>query len=725
MNQQTTSFVLGKRGAGSAERFFQWSLFLLLVTGFVALAGTGKLDFPSLALVVPALLLRGYFLVFQKDVLLPERWTSYLTIIYFAFYAADYLYLSRSFVGATVHMVLFSLVVKIFSVRRYRDLVYLIALSFMMVLAAAVLTVDTVFLLTFALFSLVAMATFVSMEMRRSEKGWAVAHVPARRDRELNRSLAGTSILLCVLTLAGSVLIFLILPRLNSGGYLRNFGIQSEMATGFSQDVRLGGIGQIQRSNAVVMHVQVLSGKLPADAKWRGVALAHFDGQRWWNSPQNLPVFHGEVNSPLNITQSAAAVFYSPTAPQLLPTLRYRVIMEPVGLSIFFLAPIPMRVEGNYRAVAIQSDGTVFNSDGANVGVYTAEADTRNPKHWIADSTSSDYPALVRRLYLPLRRLDPRIPALARAITASSRSNYDRARDIETYLTSNYGYTLELPGAKPDPLAYFLFERKKGHCEYFASAMAVMLRTLGIPARVVNGFRGGEFNDLTGSYIVRERDAHSWVEAYFPEFGWATFDPTPASTNPPPEGGWARLALYMDAASAIWREWVINYDFSHQVRLSNQVSATTGNIHSRFRTWLTQKYRVLLDGIEAAEKHMQSMSPRQMTIACVLLALLLALPFTPRAWRHLRLAQVHRDPRRAPTSSASFWYLRLLKRLARHGIRKTAAQTPGEFASSIADPRLRKDVAVFTDHYQRARFDGSIKDAERLPELYEEMAGKR
>ena len=72
-----------------------------------------------------------------------------------------------------------------------------------------------------------------------------------------------------------------------------------------------------------------------------------------------------------------------------------------------------------------------------------------------------------------------------------------------------------------DPIAYFLFERKRGHCEYFASSMAVMLRAVGIPSRVVTGFRGGEFNDLTGSYIIRARDAHAWVEAYIPEPGMA------------------------------------------------------------------------------------------------------------------------------------------------------------------------------------------------------------
>ena len=125
--------------------------------------------------------------------------------------------------------------------------------------------------------------------------------------------------------------------------------------------------------------------------------------------------------------------------------------------------------------------------------------------------------------------LDTRIPTLAQSITAKAANPYDKANVIENYLRTRYSYTLELTG-KPgaDPLAQFLFVTNAGHCEYFASAMAIMLRTLGIPSREVNGFLPGEYNDLAGDYIVRASDAHSWVEAYFPGSGWITFDPTPA-----------------------------------------------------------------------------------------------------------------------------------------------------------------------------------------------------
>jgi transglutaminase-like putative cysteine protease len=738
MSTRTINLAAAKAYPGSAERFFQWSLYLLVVVGFTALMGTNKLDLPSLALVLPALLARVTLLLMRKSFVISERWTTYLTILYFAFYAADYFYFSQSFINATVHMVLFSMVIKVFSVRRDRDLLYLAVLSFLMVLAAAVLTVDTLFLLTFSLFILVAIATFISMEMRRSERESLTAGVPARQDVKFHSSLAGISAILGFLTLAGAALIFFILPRVSSSGYLRSLGIQGTMMSGFSQEVSLGGIGQIQQSSNVVMHVQVLDGKLPEGTKWRGIALANFDGQRWYNAPE-MPSVHGLYNSPLDLTHISNFSFYSDSqAGPHVPTLSYRVVMEPVGVNLFFLAPVPLKINGDYRLVEIKSDGSISGNrvlesgaqgDSDNqqtVGVYTAEADTRNPEPYVRDSVSRDYPPRVAVLYLQLPRLDPRIAPLARQVTASAQSNYARAKAVEQYLQSKFGYTLELPGLREaDPLAHFLFERKKGHCEYFASSMVIMLRTLGIPARVVNGFRGGEYNDLTSSYIVREKDAHSWVEAYFPEYGWVTFDPTPAGPDAGPMTGWSRLSLYMDAARQMWREWIINYDFSHQARLRTEISTKTGNAQSSFRTWMWNKYRGLVTFTENTQRRLQQLSPLEMALCCVLVGLLAALPFLPRAWRRIERTRTMRNPQRAPRTSASFWYMRMLKMMAKRGARKEPSQTPEEFTASISDPLMRHDVELFTEHYERARFAESVEDALKLPELYEEMAEHR
>ena len=101
---------------------------------------------------------------------------------------------------------------------------------------------------------------------------------------------------------------------------------------------------------------------------------------------------------------------------------------------------------------------------------------------------------------------------------------------VEEYLRTSFGYTLEQKASGDDPLSDFLFNVREGHCEYFATAMAVMLRTKGIATRVVNGFQEGEFNATANMYVVRQRHAHSWVEVYFPgENAWITFDPTPSA----------------------------------------------------------------------------------------------------------------------------------------------------------------------------------------------------
>ena len=137
-------------------------------------------------------------------------------------------------------------------------------------------------------------------------------------------------------------------------------------------------------------------------------------------------------------------------------------------------------------------------------------------------------PSPIRQVYLQLPRLDPRVKRLADEITAGSQNEYDKAANIQRHLMSHYAYTLDLSGTHgEDPLADFLFVRRAGHCEYFASAMTVLLRAEGIPARYVTGFSPGEYNDVGGDYIIRESDAHAWVEVYFPGYGWITFDPTP------------------------------------------------------------------------------------------------------------------------------------------------------------------------------------------------------
>jgi len=699
------------------DRYFQVSLYLLIVTGFATLASTGKLDTPALLLVSLALLYRGYLLVRGRTLQLPERWASYLTLVYVVFYVCDLFLLSGSFVSATVHLVLFIMVVKMFSVQRDRDHVYLAIISFLSVLAAAVLTVDAVFFAAFCVFLLLAASTFISMEMRRSSARVSACRTPPAVTRRLTGPLSTTALALALGTALGSSLIFFIMPRLSTG-YLSAYAPHSALVSGFSDDVRLGEIGQIQQSDTVIMHIQIDGDtRGEYDLKWRGVALRAFDGVRWSNPQQQAAALSNpDGNYDLSTTRAATLAALPPHL------VRYRVLMEPIGASVFFLAPRPRSLSGNYHMITVDEGGAVSNGDREHaIGSYRATSDIGQPSPEELRYATAEVPPKIAIQYLQLPPLDPRLPRLARDITARSPTAYDKAEAIEDYLQKQYGYTLQLPSApQRDPVAYFLFERKAGHCEYFASSLALMLRTLGIPARVVNGFRSGEFNSVTGSYIVRGRDAHSWVEAYFPRYGWITFDPTPPGAAAS-SGAWNRAGLYVDALREFWREWVINYDFAHQMSLSNDVAVRSRQWFDGARLWMRQRYAALLERARQVKAQAERSPRRTVGMALAVIALVILLLNIGRLRRMVRVRRLVRNPASAPQAAASIWYGRMLRSLGRRGWRKLPAHTPKEFVGTIRDPKLRGPVASFTDHYERARFGNSADDAQALPEIYEEI----
>lgn len=712
--------------AKAIDHYFELSLYLLVLTGFGTLASTGGLDLPSMVLVGVALAVRGYFLMKRRRIVISQRWTTPLSIAYFLFFAGDYFLLARSFLGATVHLTLFAVVIRIFSLRRGRDHVTLSILAFLLVLAAAVLTVDSVFLLFFAFFMLTAVATFILMEMCRSGRD---ADIQARHSsdpqehRHLAFSLVRTTPALMMLILTGAALVFFLLPRM-SAGYLGAYSFGMDLSTGFSDRVQLGQIGRIQQSNAVVMHIQIDGDTVGRyDLHWRGIALADFDG-RAWSNPHSEFVLRPEGRSfaiPSFLgTQASATTPPLDRLDQML--IHYRVLMEPIGTNVFFLAPWPRTVSGDYRKLGMDASSGVFDLDGERpIGRYEANSDIATPSAPQLRSAGQNYPPAVADGYLRLPPLDPRIPRLAAEITGPAATNYDKATSVEKYLRTHYGYTLQLPFTVPkDPLANFLFERRQGHCEYFASAMAVMLRTLGIPSRVVNGFRTDEFNDLTANYIVRARNAHSWVEAYFPGYGWQTFDPTPAGGSGTPQG-WSRALFYLDAAASFWREWIINYDTSHQLVLGQAALSGTRQTWERARMWARNRYDAMLKWAQRSQNRVEHSPGRWAVIGLGVGLFILLLGNISRILRWVQEQRLQAHPEKSPELAATMWYERMAQALARRGVKKSPAQTPQEFVRKINDEILRGSVSRFTDAYESARFGNSARDAQQLQELYQEV----
>jgi hypothetical protein len=729
------------KAAPEIEKLFQFSLFLLIVTGFVTLASTGKLDLLSILFVSAALLFRAYDLIASRNLHIPERWTTYVGFLYVLVYVADFFFISDSFVTATVHLVLFGMVIKIFSVQRERDHVYLATLAFLEVLSAAILTVDSVFLGAFTVFSLIAVVTFIAMEMRRSSSiAVNSAPLPITGSRHARRrtpfllfgfaiSRMATGIVLGML-LSASV-IFFALPRL-SYGYLSKFAQQNSLVSGFSDNVNLGEIGRIQQSAQTVAHIKIdndLNGIYGQRLYLRGTVLTRFDGVRWLNPPRQtevMPYTYGGhfalVGRSSPISQTVERFAFNTTH----SVVRYRVEMEPISTNVIFLLSQPRYLIGRFREISVDLDETVLNQDRDRiVGDYTGVSDLSQPPPSELKELNAPAPSELNARYLSVPpQLDPRIAQLAHSLADKQPSPYEKGAAIQEYLSREFGYTLELPSSTPaDPLADFLFRRKQGHCEYFASAMAIMLRDVGVPSRVVTGFRGGEFNQLTQSYILRAKDAHAWVEAYIPGAGWIIFDPTPAGTAPVMTTA-RRLALYLDAAREFWREWIINYDVNRQQQLTQKTVTTTRDRFRDLREWGESHYRHLQD-LARRLNRTATREPKKLASRTVLVLAGIVLLFNlARVARIIRRRVLARNPRTAPQSAASIWYERMSRAAARKGYRRQPTQTPREFAASIQNESIRGAVVKFTDRYEGARYNNSADDAAELPQLFEEIQSK-
>jgi hypothetical protein len=238
----------------------------------------------------------------------------------------------------------------------------------------------------------------------------------------------------------------------------------------------------------------------------------------------------------------------------------------------------------------------------------------------------------------------------------------------------------------------------------------------------VNGFLPGEFNDLAGDYIVRASDAHSWVEAYFPGSGWITFDPTPPS-NGSASGLFSRFNLYLDWMQLSWNEWVINYDFAHQLAVARNVRQNSTDYSESFRHWFQRtQERGMLGLTEWQRRH--SLLSLAFPAALVFLLVVLRFDWIRSLFRWLSLALQIRQPTalRNNPQLASRLYAEMLRVLEKRGYTRAETQTPQEFVASLSvQPGLRGAIGEFTSLYAEARFGGAICDAFRLRALLEQI----
>ncbi len=389
-----------------------------------------------------------------------------------------------------------------------------------------------------------------------------------RSRRVIGRGFLAFTCVLSVPVFLFTAFLFVLFPRVGFT-WLNVPTIEPRRMVGFSDQVDLGGVGTIRTDPTLVMRVRPRD--LPAEPPQRknlylrGALFDSYDGRTWAR--------HGGGSEAIQQFGDLTVLRRQPRAGS------DRVL----GIDLESIQPAVVFLPGDAVALRVL-DGTrpYFASSpirqGSRGGLEYEQSQLGGlkyevylpPKGLVVPERSSPE-QLARHLTIP-RSLPERVRQLALDMTKGQTEPVAIARALEHGLREGYRYDLSSPsGAAADPLDHFLFESKRGHCEFYSTAMAMMLRLRGVPSRNVTGFVGGTYNRFGEFYAVRQGDAHSWVEAYLPDLGWTRFDPTPPSNAAPQaatEGFVAILREMVEAAAQGWQRNVEGFDLQKQIGIA-------------------------------------------------------------------------------------------------------------------------------------------------------------
>ncbi|MBI1846463.1 MAG: DUF3488 domain-containing protein [Candidatus Rokubacteria bacterium] len=585
----------------------------------------------------------------------------------------DLFYFATALLDGFLHLLIALILLRLLTVRAPRDLRDAGLMSFFVLVASSAVDVSFGFLFVFVAYLLGA--TWMLL-LHHLVSDSAPERGSLRLRGELAWVVTGASAGALVITAA----LFFVIPRVGEATLAFRHQMR-RMTTGFSERVELGAIGEIETDLTVAMRVHLPDGEPPPAVlerlRWRGLALDVYNGAAWGASRGRRmtlrPSLAGEVD---------VAVRRAPG-----PLLRQEIVLEPIGTDALFVAPGAVRVTIRQSAVITDDLGSLLIPTPSSRVQYAVDSELAGG---LGGRPPEDLDPSVRSRYLQLPPLPARVGALARQITRDSRDAYAAATDLTAYLSTNLRYSLNLdhtPGF--DPIDEFLFARRSGNCEYFASALAIMLRSIGIPSRVVTGFQRGEWNPYGNFFAVRMADAHAWVEVHVAGTGWVTFDPSPragaaSSSN--------NLALYLDSLRMQWYRYVVSWSQQDQVEAVARV---------RSATWATARWS------DAAAPG------RELARVALAVAALVALWLVWRLWRP-RSARAAGSVARLPD-----FYRRALRVLARRGLVPRATETAREFAARVAAASADAGalLATLTDAYERVRFGAATLTAADVVDL--------
>jgi transglutaminase-like putative cysteine protease len=459
-----------------------------------------------------------------------------------------------------VVLLLVALTLKLLEIRHRRDVLVIVYLYYF-VIACGFLFQQSV-LYSVASVLMLVFATVVLLHLHSD-------HLTIKKGLRLSITLLLQSTCLAAVML-------LVLPRINP---LWSVPLHSDQATtGISDSMSPGDISHLIRSNALAFRVTADKSSLPREAMyWRGVVFDDFDGRRWQRSQT--------VAETVNLSSFKALP--TPTAQLSTNTLiDYEILLEPTGQRWLYGIPSAVVING--------IDAPIYS---AQTEVFQKEAISQRIKYQVRSDTTQarDVNGLSDRDYRRLTYVPPnnnlQSQRVAREWRQQAGSNTAYIQKVLRYYRDNFTYTLSPPILGRDTVDEFLFDTKEGFCEHYSSSFTVLMRAVGIPARVVVGYQGGEWDGDNQFLQVYQRDAHAWTEVWLDNKGWLRIDPTAAVAAIRIEQG-VSAALPQDERPFVGRSNVVNYRWLLAIQQQWQV------FDYRWQSWVldydTQKQQSLL-----------------------------------------------------------------------------------------------------------------------------------
>ncbi|MCA9482856.1 MAG: DUF3488 domain-containing protein [Nitrospina sp.] len=662
--------------------------YLLAILGVVCLTLPGLLW--PFAGEIAALGLIALFLMELKGriPIAPPAWFSLSRISLIAL-PALYFTLRPDIPALAAGFLLFVLYSRFVFKAEFNDYLYGYLISIVCLLVGALFVQDLTFAALFLSFYLVMCWALIFYHLMGERVG---SRSPperfARQDTaraRVSSGILGLTAGLVLLSLVFTSAIFIAFPRLGLGFMTLN---QSGVPiSGFSDRVEFGEVGRIKQNEEVVLRATFTQNgrpfRPPLPALWRGVALDHFDGRVWKST---LPHFWSNPHRP----GKPLALFSMKPEENV---IREEIFMENIETPVIFTYGLPLAIDGTFTGLEMDAAFSFRMTDEpggprrfdtvADIGPLTG--DVSFPILGYLDPEQA-------RLFRQLPETSPELKALAKRLGGKARSDMETAEAMLRYLQDGFTYSLDIKKETDLPsIDEFLFHRKSGHCEYFASALTLLLRLGGIPARVVNGFMGVEWNEMGQYMIVRQTHAHSWVEAFFADRGWVVFDPTPPDPAAA-ESSPSRFSHYLDLLRLNWQRYVVKYNFNDQMEIAHFVSGKTRGITDTLRSLADWKPGDFLD----------------------------ALKNTPGAWGWVLLAiaglgfawkRLGRQEETLPPASRQ--YAKMLRKLEKQGLHKAPSTTAREFLEALdtLESTRREHVARITHLYEKSRFGGTALNA--------------